>query len=139
MLCWNSPNFSCHFSKHKSFAFQILHHFSVLWHITLLYFFWLKHNILLTKVAHQSASFQIYWHIALKLYKFLMPFLVPRVNFSSKESLFHLKLFILWTKGANYSANFKIFYCSFYKQRVSFHLNFALPFSIITHNSSESF
>ena len=39
MLGQNSWNSSCRFSKHKSVPLQILHHFSVLWHITPLYFF----------------------------------------------------------------------------------------------------
>ena len=39
MFHQNSPNSSIHFSKHKSVPPQILHHFSVLWHIILLPFF----------------------------------------------------------------------------------------------------
>ena len=35
----NLPNSSCHFSNHKSGFLQILHHSSVSWKITLLYFF----------------------------------------------------------------------------------------------------
>ena len=47
-------NYSCHFSKHKSvlvsFFLVMTNNSSVL--------FWLKHSIVLTKLAHQSASFQ---------------------------------------------------------------------------------
>ena len=35
----NLPNSSCHFPNHKSVFLQILHHFSVSWKITPLYFF----------------------------------------------------------------------------------------------------
>ena len=35
----NFPNFSCHFSNHKSVFLRILHHSSVPWKITPLYFF----------------------------------------------------------------------------------------------------
>ena len=35
----NLPNFSCHFSNHKSVFLQILHHSSVSWKINALYFF----------------------------------------------------------------------------------------------------
>ena len=35
----NLPNFSCHFSNHKSVFLQILHHSSMLWNKTPRYFF----------------------------------------------------------------------------------------------------
>ena len=66
-------------------------------------FFWLKHNILSTKVAHQSANFANSLP-ALKFTKFLMSFFESRVSFSSNfrslfsvmrhnnSVLFHLKL-----------------------------------------------
>ena len=61
--------------------------------------------------------------------------------------LFHLKLYMLWTKGAHQNANFQTckklkltkFLMSFFKPRVNFPLNFASPFSVITHNSYEIF
>ena len=89
-----------------------------------------------------------------------MPFLEPRVSFSSNSpSLFsvmrhntselsHLNICMLWTNGSNQCANFCNFNCSqenqpnslsFFKSQVSFCLNFATPFSIMTHNSSEIF
>ena len=53
-----TPSSSCHFWKRESTLLQILHHSSKLWHITPLYFFWFKHDILLTAVAHNSTNFQ---------------------------------------------------------------------------------
>ena len=44
----NLPNFSCHFSNHKSVFLWILHHSSVPWKITPLYFF-SSNNIYLTQ------------------------------------------------------------------------------------------
>ena len=35
----NLPNFSCHFLNHKSIFLQMLHHSSLSWKITALYFF----------------------------------------------------------------------------------------------------
>ena len=46
---------------------------------------------------------------------------------------------MLLAKGTHQSASFRNFDCSFYKPQVSFPLNFALPFSVMTHNSSEIF
>ena len=62
--------------------------------------------------------------LALKFTKFLMSFLDPRVGFSSNFAslfsvmrhnssiLFHLKRYMLWTKGAHQSKNFQTFNCS---------------------------
>ena len=59
--------------------------------------------------------------LTLKFTKFLMSFLEPRVSFSSNFAslfsvmrhnssvLFHLNLYMLWTKGAHQSANFQTF------------------------------
>ena len=61
---------------------------------------------------------------ALKFTKFLMSFLEPSASFSSNFAsffrvmrhnssvLFHLKFYMVWTKGAHQSANFQIFDCS---------------------------
>ena len=46
-------------SKHKSVPPQSLHHSSALWHITPLYFFWLKHNMLSTKKHIKVQSFRL--------------------------------------------------------------------------------
>ena len=70
VLGQNSPNSSCHFSKHKLVPPQIIHNSSVLWHITPLYFFG-SNCIFLSLVA-------------LKCTKSLKSFLEPRVRFFFK-------------------------------------------------------
>ena len=62
--------------------------------------------------------------LTLKSIKFFMPFLQPRVSFTSNFAplfsvmryhssvLFHVKRYMLWTKGTHKSANFQIFDCS---------------------------
>ena len=62
--------------------------------------------------------------------------------------LFHLNLYMLWTKGVHQSANFQTFDCSheqlttffvsFFKPG-DFLLNFASIFSVMMHNSYEVF
>ena len=129
--------------------------------------FWLKHNILSTKVAHQKANFQITVHIfALKFTKYLKSFLEMIVNFPSNFAsffsvmrhnssvLFHLKSISSKTlyaldKISPPRCKFSDFWLleskltkllvSFLKPQVSFSLNFASPFSVVTHNSSEIF
>ena len=58
--------------------------------------------------------------------------------------LFRLKLYMFWTKGAHQNANFQTFdclnsLCHFFKPRVSSPLNFKSTFSVVTHNSYETF
>ena len=93
--------------------------------------------------------------LALKFNKLFMLFLEPRVTFPSNLAslfsvtrnnssvLFHLNLYMLLKKRANLTstARMKItkFLTSFSKSWVSFPLNFASPFSVMTHNSSEIF
>ena len=118
MLSQNSPNSSRYFSKHKSVPLQILDHSSVLWHITPLYFFWLKH-IFSTKAAHQSANFR-HATARIKIHQ------IPHVIFGTKSLsssfaslfsvmrhnssvFFHLKLYMLYAKGAHQSAKFSNF------------------------------
>ena len=77
-------------------------------------------------VDKSSTSKCKFWDLpmlALKFTKFLMSFLEPRVSFSTNFAslfsvmrhtssvLFHLNLFILWTKRSNESANFQSFDC----------------------------
>ena len=100
--------------------------------------------------------------VHIKFTKF-MSFLKARASFSSNfasSSLvsvmrdnssvhFHLKLYMLSTKGTHQSASFQTFNCwyenltkllmSFFKPQVSFPLNFASPFSVMALNSSEIF
>ena len=90
-----------------------------------------------------------------------MSFLEPRASFSSSfalffstmrhnpSKLFDLNLYMFWTKRSlsKYkSSDFWLllwkltkFFMSFFKPWVSFPLNFASPFSIMTHNFSEIF
>ena len=113
-------------------------------------FFRLKHNIFSTKAAHQSANFQTchclhqnspnsschFWN---QESVFLQTLHHSSVSGDILFVLFHLQLHMLWAKGTHQSASFRTFDCSFYKPQVSFPLHFALPFSVMTHNSSEIF
>ena len=134
-------------SKFASFFSDMVHDFSVI--------FQLKHNILLTKVAHQSGHFQ-----TLKFAKFVVSFLEPSASFLSNfASLFSfmrhsssyffiqnficfeqmepikVKVFILST--APMKTN-QILYVIF-QATSQFSLNFESPFSAMTHNPSEMF
>ena len=65
--------------------------------------------------------------LALKFTKFLMSFLEPRVSFSSNFTslfsfmrltlltLFHVNLYMLWTKGSDQRANFQTFDSDFFQ------------------------
>ena len=95
--------------------------------------------------------------LRLKFTKFLMSFFKWKVSFSSNfASLFgamrdksflpfHLNLCMLCTNGFSQSANFQTFdsshenLMSFFKPQISFPFNFATPFMVMTHNSSEMF
>ena len=110
--------------------------------------------MLLTKVAHQKCKFSDLPLLALQFTKFVMSFLKPRASFSSNFAsvstvmrdnssvLFHLKLYMLSTKGTHQvqifrlsTAHMKINHilCNFCP------LNFTSPFSVMAHNSSEMF
>ena len=96
----------CHFSQHNSsVSFQ------------------LKHQILSTKLAHQSTHFKSFPLLRLKFTKFLMSFLEQRISFSSNFAslfsvmsnssvLFHLNICMLCPSRSNQSANFGTFNCS---------------------------
>ena len=94
-----------HFSRHNS---------SIL--------FQLKHYILLTKISHQSANFQIFHCLSseLKFIKFLMS--LQKMSFDSvgslfsvmrdnSSALFQLKLYMLVTKVVHKSANSQSCHC----------------------------
>ena len=86
--------------------------------------FQLKHYILSTKVAHQSANFPTFSLLRLNFTKFFMPFFKEKVSFSSKyrsfframrdnsSVLFRLKLYVLLAKVAHQSENFQTCHCS---------------------------
>ena len=156
----SSPNSSCHFWSTGSGFIQILHHRSVSWKITPLYFFKLKPQILWTKIVYRRDIFGLL-NGGVKLTKFLMSFLEPRVSFSSNFAslfsfmeqnssvLFHLNLYMLCTKGSDQRANFQTFdyshenhlnsLCYFFKLHVNFPLNFTSHFSVMTHNFFQNF
>ena len=99
--------------------------------------------------------------LALNFIKFLMLFLEPTVSFSwsftsllsvmrhNSSVLFHpISLYALDNRSLSKCKfpHFRLlawkltkYLMSFYKPRVSFTLNFASPFSVMTHNSSETF
>ena len=96
-----------------------------------------------------------------KFTKFFMSFLKTRISFSStfasllivmtqNSSIdFSSNYLYEWTKSSNQDSNFQTVNCShekltkflllFFKPQVSFLLNFASPFSVMTYNSSEMF
>ena len=141
------------FFKCNSVLLQILHHSSVLWH-NFPVLFWFKHNVLLTKLAHQSVKFSDLLLLALKFTKFIFGtkgqfFLKICINLrvmrhnssvlSSKTS------YSLWKRSPTkwkfsyfhlLTLNSTKFLILTFKIRVCFPLYFALPCSIMTHNSS---
>ena len=56
----NSPNFSCHFPNHKSVFLQILHHPSMSWKITPLYFFSSKNTYFAQKEPIKVKIFETF-------------------------------------------------------------------------------
>ena len=111
-LCADSPDYLCHFWNYKSFF------------ITQLLCIFLAQTLISTKVAQQSANFQTFPLLMLKITKFLMSLFKLKVSFSSKfrsffsamrdntSVLFRLKLYMLFAKVAHQSANFQTCHCS---------------------------
>ena len=105
--------FLCHFSNKKWVFLQSLDHSSVSWEITLLRFFSWNFIYAIDKSSTSKCKFSDFPLLALKLTKFAMSFLKPRASFSSNFTslstlmgdnssvLFHLKLYMLSTKGTN--------------------------------------
>ena len=149
MLGQNSPNFSCHFSNHVSVPLQIWYHSLVLWHITPLYFF-----------ASNIIYFRQKWHIKVQIFRLATACIkthqIPHAIFGTKSQLL-FKLFCTFSSKTLYAldkrstskckfSDFRLldwkltkFLISFFKPQVCFSLNFASPFSVMTHNFSESF
>ena len=110
------------FETTRSRFFQILHHCSVPWKITPL-FFYLKPLYLGEKEPVQ-VEFSNFWVIGWKFTKLLMSCLELQVSFSlnfgslfsimrgNSSVLFYLKLYMIWTKGAHRSAKFQTLNCS---------------------------
>ena len=102
------------FETTRSGFIQILHHCSVSWKITPLYFF-------SSNLIYLGQKLLDFWVVGWKFTKFLMPYLKPQVSFSlnfaslfnvmgDKSSvLFLLKLYMIFTKRAHHSAKFQTF------------------------------
>ena len=79
---YNSPNYSCHFSKKQWVFLQSLDHSSVSWEITLLHF--LAENLYaIEKRSTSKCKFSDLSLLILKFTKFVMSFLQPRASLSS--------------------------------------------------------
>ena len=107
------------FLKPQGQGVQTLHHYSVSWKITPLYFFssnltyfWQKEPI--------EVKFLDFWVVGWKFTKFLMSYLKPQVSFSLNFAslfsvmrdnsfvLFLLKLYIIWMKEHIKVQNFRL-------------------------------
>ena len=119
----SSPNSSCHFWNHKVRVFQILHHCSVPWEITPLYFF-SSNSYTLDKNNPSEWNFRTFeWlvenspnsscHIWNHKSVFLLTFVSLFNAMGDKSSAFFwLKLYLIFTKGAHHDAKFQTFDCS---------------------------
>ena len=138
----NLLNSSCHFSNHKSVFLKILHHSSVSWKITPLYFFSsnfgqkepIKVQIFeIFKCLYQNSSCQ-FWNN-----KLIPPQTFHHSSVSSHVTplYFQIMHFLLCTKGSHQSPNFHNFkfLVSFSRPQVSFSSNFAWLFSVMKGNS----
>ena len=114
----------CHFLNHKSLFLQILHHFSVFWNMTPLYFF--SSDIVypgqkepikvkmfdIFECSGQNlsnSSCQFWNEKSISLRNFASLFNVMTHNSSVDFKLIH---FLLCTKGSHQSSNFNTFKCS---------------------------
>ena len=123
-----------------------------MWQITPLYFFRFKNNILSTKVAHQSENIQNghwnspnsschFWNKIQFFFKHCITLQCHEIfdfcTFSSET------LYVLYKRSASKCkfSDFRLFefFMSFFKPRVSSPLNFKSTFSVVTHNSYETF
>ena len=78
----NLPNSSCHFPSNKSVFLQILHHFSMSWKITPLYFFSSNNMCFAQKEPIKVKIFWDFWVLRSKFVKFLTWILKWQVDFS---------------------------------------------------------
>ena len=90
----SSPNSSCYFWNHKVSFIQILHHCSVSWKITPLYFFKLKLYVLSSKRAHRSENFRLLSG-CVKFYQILQVIFETTIQFSSLFSVMRHYLYDL--------------------------------------------
>ena len=99
------------FETTRSGFIQILHHCSVSWKITPLYFF-------SSNLIYLGQKLLDFWVVGWKFTKFLMSYLKPQVSFSlnfaslfnvmgdKSSAFFWLRLCMIFTKGAHQSAKF---------------------------------
>ena len=142
------------FETPRSGFIKILHHCSVSWNITPLYF------LAQTSYTLDKNSPLEFWEIGWKLTKLLMSNLKSHVSFSlnlaslfsamgDKSSvLFYLKLYLIFTKGAHHSAKFQTSDCSdeispnFYFDRVLFWKGIKFQLKkcggVMSHDTKES-
>ena len=116
------PNSSCHFPNHKSVALQVLHHSSVSWKITSLYFF--RWNIQYF-AQQEPVKVQIFQTFECSGQNSPNSFLKQQISFFSNfASLFRVMihnpsvLFILPTKGTYQITNLVKFYLSSQKSEI---------------------
>ena len=118
----SSPNSSRHFWNHKVRIYSNLHHCSVSWTITPLYFFSLN-LIYFGQKLPIEVKFSDFWVVGWKFTKFLKSYLKPQVSFSlnfaslfnlmgDKSSVLSWNFNMIFTKGAHQSAKFQTFDCS---------------------------
>ena len=99
---------------------QILCHCSVSWKTNPLYFF-SSYLMYFGQKEPIKITFSDFWEVGWKFIKFLMSYLKPQISFSlnfpllfsvmrdNSSVLFKLKLYVIWTKGADQSAKFQTF------------------------------
>ena len=113
----NLPNSSCHFWKHKSVFFQILHKSSLPSNIISLYIF--SSNIYFGQRSQLKSKFFRFSFARVKIcqisdvnFEMTSQFLFFIVMTHSSAVNFKLIHFLLWTKGSHESPNFDTFECS---------------------------
>ena len=124
----NLPYSLCHFPNYKSVFLEILHHHSVSWKITPLYFrqalespkSWNSMGYICLRTAFlqlkhiQKIYLTLLSTTCVKIYQISYVIFETKSHFSRHNSsvLFSLKCHILLTKISHQSANFQIFGCS---------------------------
>ena len=146
-LCQNLSNSSCQFWNGKSIPLQILHHSSVSWNMSPLYFFSSKNMYFASKMLIKVKIFRDIRVLGSKFVKFLMSSLKRQVISSLNITSFFIVMtqsfsvnFLLLLKGSHKSPNFETFKCSgenfpYYSCHFSNHKSVFLQ---ILHDSSVS-
>ena len=107
------------FETTRSVFVQILHHCSVSWNISLLYFC-SSNLVYFGRKELIKKKFLEFWVLGGKLFKLFISYLKPQVSFSSNFAslfivtrcnssvLFYLKLYMIWTNEPNKVQNFSL-------------------------------